>query len=129
MTHGSERYADVDQFIRLCKTWNVETSAEELEHYEKIGAMLPVARAEYPEEFVVRLYHSRSDASADWDWQDEWPSVMRLEEWVAVFPFHYRGLPDENLVHCIDREFEAGGIPTCTVRFWAISALGRTISS
>ena len=106
-----DRLVNVDDFIRRCKDLNVEVSLGELEHYEKIGAMMPIARVVYPDEYVVREYQGERDGETDWDWLAEWPSVLSLQERDPVFPFHYDGLPDEYLVHWFDRAVDAGDNP------------------
>jgi len=46
------RYLTADQFVKYCSTLNVKTDIKELEYYEKVGIMLPVARVVYPSEYV-----------------------------------------------------------------------------
>ena len=106
-----DRLVNADDFIRRCKDLNVEVSLGELEHYEKIGAMMPVARVVYPDEYVVREYQCERDGETDWSWLAEWPSVLSLEERDPVFPFDYDSLPDEYLVHWFDRAVDAGDNP------------------
>ena len=67
-----ERFAEVHEFIRFCKRLNVETSQLELEHYEKIGAMLPVARVVYPSEYVIQQNQNYWKGITDWDETDQW---------------------------------------------------------
>lgn len=45
--HG-KRFINHTEFIRYCKDLNVYTYESELEHFEKIGEMLPVARVDFP---------------------------------------------------------------------------------
>ena len=82
-----------------------------MEHYERIGAMLPAARLVFPDEYVIRRDQSQWNSVMDWDETDQWPALGRLSERIGPFPFGYGGLTDEELVHCFDREFEAGGNP------------------
>ena len=106
-----DRLVNANDFIRRCKDLNVEVSLGELEHYEKIGAMMPVARVVYPDEYVVREDQCERDGETDWSWLAEWPSVLSLEEKNPVFPFDYDSLPDEYLVHWFDRAVDAGDNP------------------
>lgn len=106
-----ERFAPVRTFIGYCKDLNVETSEWELEHYAKSGVMLPVARKEYPEEYIVQLYQHQEDGDWEWDGFEKWPALGRLTERLGPFPYGYNGLPDDQLVHCFDRELEAGNNP------------------
>ena len=106
-----DRLVNANDFISRCKDLNVEVSLGELEHYEKIGAMMPVARVVYPDEYVVREYQCERDGETDWSWLAEWPSVLSLEEKNPVFPFDYDSLPDEYLVHWFDRAVDAGDNP------------------
>ena len=84
-----DRLVNADDSIRRCKDLNVEVSLGELEHYEKIGAMMPVARVVYPDEYVVREDQCERDGETDWGWLTEWPSVLSLEE-ESGFPFPLR---------------------------------------
>ena len=70
-----DRLVNANDFIRRCKDLNVEVSLGELEQYEKIGAMMPVARVVYPDEYVIRQYRSERDGETDWAWLAEWPSI------------------------------------------------------
>ena len=106
-----DRLVNADDFIRRCKDLNVEVSLGELEHYEKIGAMMPVARVVYPDKYVVHEYQCERDGATDWGWLAEWPAVVALEERNPIFPFDYRDLPDEYLVHWFDRAVDAGDNP------------------
>ena len=106
-----DRLVNADDFIRRCKDLNVEVSLGELEHYEKIGAMMPVARVVYPDEYVIREDQNQRDGEPDWGWTAEWPSVLSLEERDPIFPFDYEDLPDEYLVHWFDRAVDADDSP------------------
>ena len=103
-----DRFAEVGFFIGYCGDLNVKTSKDELEHYEKIGAMLPVARVVYPNKFVIQRDQNHWNVVRDWDGTDQWPELDRLYERVGTFPHSYEGLTDEELVHCFDREMEGG---------------------
>ena len=111
MNIWGERFAEVNQFIGYCRDLNVETDQRELEHYERIGAMLPVARVVYPDEYVIQRDQSRWNGDMDWDGADQWAALGRLLESIGPFPSGYTGLTDEELVHCFDRETEAGNNP------------------
>ncbi len=110
MNRHGERFLKVNDFIAHCRSLNVRTDERELEHYEKIGAMLPVARKVYPEEYFI---HQRQHEYvldplvplADIDKQ-EYPELHRLTEKVLHlgFPCGFKEFSDEELVHCFDRE-------------------------
>ena len=106
-----DRLVNADDFIRRCKDLNVEVSLGELEHYEKIGAMMPVARVVCPAEYVIQKNQWERDGGTDWDWLDEWPTVAFVEERDPIFPYDYKGLPEECLVHWFDRVVSAGDNP------------------
>ena len=111
MNIWGERFAEVSSFIRYCRDLNVETRDDELEHYEKIGAMLPIARVVYPDEYVIQRDQSQWNGVMDWNAADQWPALNQLSERIGPFPFGYEGLTDEELVHCFDRAMEAGDNP------------------
>ena len=106
-----ERYAEVDSFAGYCRDLNVDTRQDELEHYEKIGAMLPVARVVYPDDYVIQGHQNQWNGVTDWDGAGEWPALDRLVERTWLVQSGYEGVSDEELVHCFDREMEAGGNP------------------
>ena len=106
-----ERFAEVDLFIGYCRELNVDTDKDELEHYEKIRAMLPVARVVYPDEYVIQRDQSQWNGVTDWDGADQWPALGRLVERGWSFPSDCEGLADEDLVHCFDREMKTGANP------------------
>ena len=100
-----ERYAPVGAFIGYCRDLNIETTERELEHYERTGVMLPVARVIYPDEYIVRRYEGVVNRG---EMIKRWPALLRLEENIGPFPYGYIDLPDERLIHCFDRELDAG---------------------
>ncbi len=106
-----KRFADVGLFVGYCKDLGVETDQNELEHYERIGAMLPIARVVYPDEYVIQRDQSQWNGIMDWNRTDRWPALGRLSERVEAFQFGYEDLTDEELVHCFDREMDAGDNP------------------
>ena len=124
----ADRLVDADRFIKRCKDLNVEVSLGELEHYEKIGAMMPVARVVFPEEYVIRKDRWERDGETDWDWPNEWPSVLSLEERDPIFPYDYKDLPEEYLVHWFDRAMEAGDNPHLRLQAPRISCPGPSIA-
>ena len=111
MSNWGDRYGHVDSFIRYCRGLGVETERDELEYYEKTGAMLPVARVVYPNEYVIKRDQSFWSGDTDWDGADQWPDLGRLSERFGPFPFGYDGLTDKELIHCFDREMDAGDNP------------------
>ena len=111
MNIWGERFAEVGLFRRHCRDLNVAVTQSELEHYERIGVLLPVARVVYPDEYVIQKDQSQRNGDMDWDGANQWPALLRLSERLGPFLFGYESLPDEELVHCIDREMEAGDNP------------------
>ena len=93
-----ERFAEVGQFISHCRELNVKTNRRELEHYEKTGVMLPVARVVYPHKYVVEKVHRGPSVGS------EWPALARLQE--RNWDLAKRGddVTYEDLFHCFDRE-------------------------
>ena len=111
MNIWGKRYAEFDLFIGHCRDLNVKTDRRELEHYEKIGVMLPVARVVYPDEYASRLYEAQSTGFANWDNSDKWADLDRLLQGINPFPFGYENLSDAELVHSFDRVIQSGGNP------------------
>ena len=111
MNIWGERFAGVGLFRRHCRDLNVAVTKNELEHYEKIGALLPVARVVYPDEYVIQRDQSQRNGDMDWDSANQWPALRRLSERLGLFLCGYESLTDEELVHCFDREMEAGDNP------------------
>ena len=105
------RYAEIGPFIRYCRDLNVETKKKELEHYEKIGAMLPVARVVYPDEYVIQKEERRRSGDVDWDETSQWPELGSLSEGLGTLGANCGDLSDTELIHCFDRELEAGHNP------------------
>ena len=114
MNIWGERFAEVQLFVGYCRDLGVETDQRELEHYEKIGAMLPFARVVYPDEYVIQRDQSQWNGITVWDATDRWPDLDRLSERIGPFPSGYEGLTDKELVHSFDREMESGGNPHLT---------------
>ena len=108
MNIWGERFCEVGDFIRYCRDLNIQTDERELEHYEKIGVMLPAARMVYPDDYVVQSAQKRWDGCLDWDEFGQWPELGRLVERMGPPPYGYRDLSDIQLVHCFDREMDAG---------------------
>ena len=111
MNIWGERYAKVSLFEGHCRDLNVNIDRGELEHYEKIGAMLPVARVVYPDEYVIQRDQNQWNGVTDWDGAGQWPALDRLIERAWSLQSGYEGLSDDELVHCLDREMEAGDNP------------------
>ena len=108
--HG-ERYANHSRFITYCRGLNVGTTERELEHYEKIGAMLPVARVVNPKEYIIQGFQAQRNPQQSPVGLNEWPALRRLTENFGQFPYGYENLTDEQLVHCFDREMDVGDNP------------------
>ena len=111
MNIWGERYAEVSLFVGYCRDLNVDTDQDELEHYEKIGAMLPVARVVYPNEYVIQRDQKQWSGVTTWDGTDQWIALDRLFERTWALQSGYEGLSDEELVHCFDREMKAADNP------------------
>ena len=107
MNRYGERFLKVKEFIDHCRSLNVRSDEREMEHYEKTGVMLPVVRKTYPEEYIVRQRRQelRLDLFEEVD-TAEWPELQRLVERSIHlgFPYGYRDLADDELIHCFDRE-------------------------
>ena len=107
MNRYGERFLKVKEFIDHCRSLNVRSDEREMEHYEKVGVMLPTARKTYPAEYLVRQRRQelQLDALEEVD-TTEWPELQRLVERSIHlgFPYGYRDLDDNELVHCFDRE-------------------------
>ena len=111
MNIWGERYAEVSLFEGYCRDLNVDADRGELEHYEKIGAMLPVARVVYPEQYVIQRDQNQRNGVTTWDGDGQWPELDRLLERASSLQSDSGGLSDEELLHCFDREMEAGDNP------------------
>ncbi len=111
MNIWGERFAEVSRFMGHCKDLNVDVTLPELERYERIGAMLPVARVVYPDEYVIQRDQNRRNGVMTWDGAGQWPKLDRLLERASSLQSDSEGLSDEELVHCFDREMEAGDNP------------------
>lgn len=110
MNRYGERFLNVNDFIAHCQSLNIRTNQWELEHYEKIGAMLPVARMIYPKDYFIhqRRHEYVLDPLVpliDIDKQKH-PEWHRLTEKVLHlgFPYGFKDFSDEELLHCFDRE-------------------------
>ena len=77
--HG-ERYARAHLFVAYCRHLNVKTDEEELEYYEKIGAMFPVARVVFPDGYVIQMRRHELDDDRDLGWLADWPDAIRLDD-------------------------------------------------
>ena len=106
MDTWGERFVEVHEFIRFCRRLNVETDRSELEHYERIGAMLPVARVVCPIDYVVQKTKNRWKGILGRDGIDQWPNLVRLQDNVGIFPADYYRLTDKELIHSFDREMD-----------------------
>ena len=98
------RYLTVDQFLRYCSDLNVKTDSLELEHYEKAGIMLPVARVVYPEDYASGRTLWSMGAVSEPPAPEQWPELQRLFDKPRTFPEQYADLQDEELINSFDRE-------------------------
>ena len=97
------RYLTAEEFIKYCAELKVETDLRELEYYEKIGIMLPVARVLYPEEYIKHKTLWFVGANKELPKEDEWPDVQRLFDRNRTAE-QYADLTDEELIDSFDRE-------------------------
>lgn len=104
VSHYGERYVKVDDFVSYCKNLNVETDRQELEHYEKTGVMLPMARVVYPADYVIWDKQQSLGMPSEPPTPDKWPELQRLFEKLPVLQEDYADFTDEELVNCFDRE-------------------------
>ena len=110
MNRYGERFLNVNDFIAHCQSVNIRTNEWELEHYEKIGAMLPVARLIYPEDYFIhqRRHEYVLDPLVPLTdiYKQKYPELHRLTEKVLHlgFPHGFKDFSDEELLHCFDRE-------------------------
>ena len=111
MNIWGERYAEVSLFEDYCRDLNVNTGRGELEHYEKVRAMLPVARVVYPDEYVIQRDQNQWNGVTDWDGAGQWPELDRLLKRGLSVQSGDEGSSDEKVVHSFDREMEAGANP------------------
>lgn len=110
MNLRGERFINHTEFIRYCKDLNVHTYESELEHFEKIGEMLPVARVNFPIEHVIdqelRAYcgdpSSNNARYMDVEAQDELRRLLQeIKRAHSSVDFS-----DDGLIHGFDREFD-----------------------
>src|SRR5574338_646142 len=97
------RYLTTEEFVKYCAELKVDTDLKELEHYEKIGVMLPVARVVYPEEYIKHKTLWFVAARKELFKEDEWPDVQRLFD-RSRRTKQYADLNDEELIDSFDRE-------------------------
>ena len=114
MNAYGEKFIDVDRFITYCKSLNVSTAKHELEHYEKIGAMMPVARVIYPRDYMIHrrktmLHQSPSEELSK---PSRWPEVDKLFDKDVYFLRRFNDLSDEELIDSFDREMGANSLLT-----------------
>lgn len=110
MNLRGERFISHTEFIRYCKDLNVHTYESELQHFEKIGEMLPVARVIFPIEYVIdqELSAYCGDPGSnnvrymDTEAQNE---LRRLLKEINRLPSN-AGFSEDELIHGFDREFD-----------------------
>ena len=99
-----KRFIKVDEFVKYCSHLNVKTCKEELEYYEQIGIMLPMARILYPEDYITfHTLRSLGKVGVHPN-QEKWPELENLFDRRLVLPEDYASLPDEELIDSFDRE-------------------------
>ena len=112
MNLRGERFINHTEFIRYCKDLNVHTYESELEHFEKIGEMLPVARVIFPIEYVIdqEIWAYCGDPTynnvryMDVEAQDE---LRRLLQEINRSPSSASAdFSDDELIHGFDCEFD-----------------------
>jgi len=107
------RYLTADQFVKYCSALNVKTDIKELEYYEKVGIMLPVARVVYPGEYVKLEVLWTIGETDEPPQLDQWPELQRLVEETKILPKDNADLPDEELIDSFDREMGVNPYLTC----------------
>ena len=98
------RYLTANQFVKYCSALNVKTDINELEYYEKVGIMLPVARVVYPSEYVKLEVLWPLGETDEPPQLDQWPELQRLVDETKIQPKDNADLPDEELIDSFDRE-------------------------
>lgn len=97
------RYLTADDFVKYCAELKVDTDQRELEYYEKVGIMLPVARVVYPEEYIKHKALWFVGVNKELPKEAEWPDVQRLFD-RNLTAEQYTDLTDEELIDSFDRE-------------------------
>jgi hypothetical protein len=97
------RYLTVDEFVKYCAELKVETDLRELEYYEKIGIILPVARVIYPEEYIRLQTLWSLYVIRELPHENQWPDLQRLFDRHRSIPEKYADLSDEELIDSFDR--------------------------
>ena len=112
MNAYGERFIESNRFISYCKSLNVSTTEHELEHYEKIGAMMPVARVIYPRDYMIHrreTMHHQSPLEGSLK-SSRWPEVDELVDKDVYFLRRFNDLSDEELIDSFDREMGANSL-------------------
>ena len=114
MNAYGERFIECHRFISYCKSLNVSTTEHELEHYEKIGAMMPVARVVYPHDYMIHQMETMQHQSPfeESSKSSRWPEVDKLVDKDVYFLRRFNDLSDEELIDSIDREMGANSLLT-----------------
>jgi len=102
----SERYLLAKQFIEYCKELNVKTDEHELEHYEKIGVLLPLIRIVYPPDYAKKYNAWRSNFNTEQPDIRQWPDLSRLFDEHHLLDEEYADITDDELIDSFDREME-----------------------
>ena len=108
--HG-ERYASANLFVAYCRDLNVKTDERELEYYEKIGAMFPVARVVFPDEYVIQMDRHHFGDDRNLSWTANWPDAIRLDDRFAHTLPQCEEPSEETSIHRLDREMARGDNP------------------
>jgi len=98
------RYLNLDDFVRYCSKLKIKTDKEELQYYEQIGVMLPIARVIYPEDYVksnALLSMGQTNPPLN---TNLWPDLFKLFGKSLIFPKDYAALKDDELIDSFDRE-------------------------
>jgi len=114
MNEYGKRFVEVDRFISYCRSLNVSTTKHELEHYEEIGAMMPVARVIYPLDYMIHRRNTmlHQPLSVEPSNPSQWPEVDRLVDKDIYLLRSFNDLTDEELIDSFDREMGENSLLT-----------------
>ena len=98
------RFEQITRFVSYCRSLNVRTNKHELEYYEKIGALFPIARLIYPDDYIVKSAQHRWNITPNPVDINDWAELARLQQEELHLLDDYANLSDAKLIHNFDRE-------------------------